>query len=185
MQAATSSGVPARRAGIRSAIAVEQPLGHVGGDEAGGDGVDRDVTARDLGGDRLGHADQPGLGGGVVALAGVGAAGRRPLATLTIRPKRARSIGFSARRVSRKAADRLVSITRRPVVVGELRRETVGADAGVVDEHEHADRARPRQPRRSRRQRSASATSACDRPSAAAGGGDLLDVACAASALER
>ena len=56
---------------------------------------------------------------------------------MTIRPQRARSIGFSARRVSRNAAVRFVSSTVAHSSSPSEGDEVVAADAGVVDEHEH------------------------------------------------
>ena len=44
-------------------------LGHVGGDEAGGDGVATDALGGQLLGDGLGQTNEPRLGGGVIALA--------------------------------------------------------------------------------------------------------------------
>src|SRR5690625_4595263 len=48
-----------------------QRPGHVGVDEAGGDDVGGDVPRAELAGDGACHADEAGLGGGVVGLAGV------------------------------------------------------------------------------------------------------------------
>ena len=44
-------------------------IGHIGGDEAGGDGVHGDLAAGDFLSHGLGETDDAGLGGGVVALA--------------------------------------------------------------------------------------------------------------------
>ncbi len=59
-----------RRAG-RVALRLGQRLGHRRLDEAGGDEVHRDAAAGHFLRQRLGHADQPGLGGGVIGLAGI------------------------------------------------------------------------------------------------------------------
>ena len=79
-------------------------------------------------------------------------------ATLTIRPKRARSIGRSAARVARKVRGEVGVDHPLPVLVADLRREVVGAQAGVVDEHQHRaeslaglEQARRRRRRRRRR----------------------------------
>jgi hypothetical protein len=94
------------------------------------------VTPRDLDRDRLRHRDQAGLRGGVVGLAGVGAqpddggdVDDPPPARLQHRRDRA------ARRAERGRQVRVEHDL--PVVVLDLRREAVGAHAGVVDEHEH------------------------------------------------
>ena len=110
MQAATSSGVPARRAGMRSAIAVEQSSVMSVAMKPGATALTVMLRRATSAATVLVMPIEPGLRGGVVGLAGVGLQADDQ-ATLTMRPKRARSIGLSARRVRRKAAVRLVSIT--------------------------------------------------------------------------
>ena len=67
-----------------------------------------------------------------------------------MRPKRARIIGRSARRVSRKAPVRLVSSTRAQASSSICERQRVVADAGVVHEHEHRAEGAPRAARAAR-----------------------------------
>ena len=50
---------------------VGQDVGHIGGDESGGDTIDGDPAFGKFLGRRLGQADQAGLGGRIVALAGI------------------------------------------------------------------------------------------------------------------
>src|SRR3954451_11081009 len=111
-------------------------LGHRGGDEAGGDRVEGHAALRHLGGDGLGHADQAGLGGRGVGLAGAGA---RPDDRRDVDHAAEAGLDHRAHRPARHAegggqvrVDDLV-----PLLVLELDREPVGGDAGVVDEREH------------------------------------------------
>src|SRR5690606_14089257 len=53
------------------ALGVGEGLGHVGFDEAGGDDVDGDAAGADFTGEGFAEADDAGLGGDVVGLAGV------------------------------------------------------------------------------------------------------------------
>ena len=161
-----------RRAGRGSAFGelVADVLGHVGVDEAGRDRVDGHAAARDLGGDGLGQADQarpsrrrswPGP-----ALA------RGPTieATLTIRPKRARSIG--AQRAAGERGRRRRGWCRARVSQSSSsscgERPSARTPA-LLTRHEHrAERVlgraeQPRRRRRGRRRRPARA-SACRRP---------------------
>ncbi len=50
---------------------LRQDIGHVGGDESGGDGVHRDAAGGGLAGDGFGEPDEAGLAGGVVGLSGI------------------------------------------------------------------------------------------------------------------
>ena len=109
---------------------------HVGGDEARGDRVDGHAAPRDLGGDGLGHADQAGLGRGVVGLPGVrarsddrGDVDHAPVTGLDHRAQRIPREPEGGREVG--ADDRV------PVLVRELQHDVVARDARVVDEREH------------------------------------------------
>ena len=68
-----SSTLPKWPSGVAFLICVlellRQVLRQLRDDEPGGHGVGGDPAAGDLAGDRLGQADQPGLGRGVVGLA--------------------------------------------------------------------------------------------------------------------
>src|SRR5690242_209053 len=66
------AGVPAQRHLAEDLLPalLRQRGGHVGVDQSGGDDVGGDVAGAELAGDRAGEADQPGLGRGVVGLAG-------------------------------------------------------------------------------------------------------------------
>jgi hypothetical protein len=123
---------PARRDVLRDAV---EAGGHVGRDEAGGDGVDRHAAAGDLVGDAASEADEAGLGGGVVRLPGV-----RP------QPGDARDVHDApearadhrsqggAGQAEGRGEVRLQHAV--PVLVVELHRQAVGGDAGVVDQRE-------------------------------------------------
>ena len=92
--------------------------------QPGRHGVDRDAAPRHLDGGGLRERDQPGLRGRVVGLPGLA---RSPTTEemLTIRPERARIIGFSARRVRRNAAVRFGVDHRGPLLVAERRGQVV------------------------------------------------------------
>ena len=70
-----SSGLPMRPSGVWATIPSSTfsgiDEGHLGGDEAGRDGVDPDVVPPQLARPGLRHDDHAGLGGGVVGLAEV------------------------------------------------------------------------------------------------------------------
>ena len=97
-------------------------------------------------GQRLGHADHAGLGGGVVGLAGIaGDADHRGDADDAARSA-ASSCRAARRAIRRKAAVRLTSITCLPVLVLHAHGEAVAGDAGVGDQDVELRPAPPRPP---------------------------------------
>ena len=105
ISAAMSSGVPARPTGTRTRGLVDlgrHRAGHLGVNEAGGDGVHRHALAGQLLGGGLGDADHAGFRGGVVRLA------RR------CRSQRSRRCSRSGRSRARASASRPRASVRRP-----------------------------------------------------------------------
>ena len=114
MAAATSRSVPKRPSGIMRLHFVFQFLrervGHGRNDEAGRDGVHRDVARGDFDGDGAGEADQPGLGGDVIGWPALPVSATTEV-ILMIRPERCWSIAPRACWMQRCAPVRLVRST--------------------------------------------------------------------------
>src|SRR5690606_23588258 len=114
--------------------------GHVRLDEAGRHRVHRHALAGVLAGQRLGEADQAGLGGDVVGLAGV-AAQRHHRAEVHHAPE-ARAQHAAQGGLGEVEGAREVGVDDRlPVVVLHAQHQAVAGDAGVVDEHVEAPEA--------------------------------------------
>ena len=106
--------------------------GHVGVDEAGGDDVRGDAAAAELARQRAGDADQPGLGRGVVGLAGgpgLPHHARDEDETTAAQPDHA--LGRAPR--DAQGADEVRVDDRVDVLVGHPQDQGVAGDAGVGD----------------------------------------------------
>src|SRR5216683_1670131 len=115
------------------ALRLGERLGHRAGDEAGRHAVDGDAARRELGGERLRHADHARLGRRIIGLAGIAGDTDHRGDADDAAPA---PLHHAAHRRARQAeAGGEVDVDHRlPILVLHAQRQLVAGEAGIVDE---------------------------------------------------